>query len=90
MPSEFMVKQWQNKAWEAISKVITPHCPHSDFKKESHPFAEYLWERMQLIDIPHTYEEYLESVMSLLHVEAEVLERAKISVRALRFSKICG
>lgn len=90
MSSDITLKIWQNKAWEAITKVLAPHCPHQDFNNQSHPFAEYLWEKILKLEKTHSYEEYLENVMKLLHTEAETLERAKLSVRALRFSKICS
>lgn len=90
MPTQFTAKMWQHKAWEAITKVLARTCPHEDFNCENHPYAEYLWQKLITLEVPHTYEEYLDNVMALLHSEAEMLERAKISVRALRFSKICS
>ncbi|WP_304634075.1 hypothetical protein [Pseudoalteromonas sp.] len=81
------IKLWQNKAWKEISTILSKSRPNSEFNPESDPLAEHLWAKLLLLEVPHTFEEYAENVMAMLHKEAENLERAKLSVRSLRYSK---
>lgn len=85
--SETTIKLWQNKAWKEISNVLSKSRPNSEFNPETDPLAEHLWSKLLLLDVPHTFEEYAENVMVMLRTEAESLERAKLSVRSLRYSK---
>lgn len=90
MATSFTNEIWKERAWQAISAVIVKNCDCNEFSAGKDGYASYLKKRIDDIAYPHTYEEYLESIMTMLHREAETLERAKLSVRSLRFSKHLG
>ena len=87
MPTDVTFLIWQNKAWSEIAKVMASVELEHEFNPEAHPFAEHLNTKLKRLTPEHTFPEYLEKVMSMLHHEAEQLERAKLAVRALRYSK---
>lgn len=86
MATDITHSLWRKRAWSAITKVLQ-HENH-DFTAETNPLAEHLWNKVLAVEYPHTYEEYLDVVMTVIHKESESLERAKLAVRALRFSKV--
>ena len=73
---------WPNKVWCEVTKGFSDV---EDF--ETTELAHYLKRKINGVSVEQDWPEYLEAIMSLIGQELAHFQRAKLSVRALRYIK---